>query len=282
MSTVPHMSERRNTGQSQLSSINTSLRAESKNPSQQSFGNTLPFQSGTPGNFTQHEETGGYFSPGTMRDYDTINQRPPPHQPTKSLLSYALPNAVASVKDGWQGTSSSGAVVSGLLAGVASQLLGTFTDADISPSGAKGIIVATCYAAIFLNINATIGSFVLIDRLGELGFEAARLDMLGRLDQLELVGHNHSQVNQLLKEFGAGRMWKYMLIHWLVTFYLGILSLIISVLTYVLLTEGTAIQAVMCVLVGVTLVPTTVFILFGGRSRNARKKVDVSQSKVTI
>jgi len=108
-------------------------------------------------------------------------------------------------------------IQSGLLASVAAQLLGTFKGDETleknGPAGAKDFLVAMCYAAIFLNINATIGSFVLVDNLGEVGYEAAKRDAGGRLEHISRVGHYHAGVSQLLTEFGASGSWYWMLIH---------------------------------------------------------------------
>ena len=55
----------------------------------------------------------------------------------------------------------------------------------------------------------------------------------------------------------------------LFTFYLGILSLIIAVLTYVMMSEPLATKIVMGITVGLTLLPTTLFILRGLGGGNA-------------
>ncbi|KAJ3504334.1 hypothetical protein NLJ89_g7987 [Agrocybe chaxingu] len=168
--------------------------------------------------------------------------------PPKNFFNYELPKTVTSVRDGWQWTSQSGAVVSGLLAAVAAQLLGFFKDKleDFSPAGAADFVIASCYIALFLNIAATIGSFILIDNLGEVGYRAAKRDAAGTLIQIETIGDYRPQISRLLEEFGATKLWNGMLYHWLFTFYLGILSLIISVLTYVMLVESFATKVVMC------------------------------------
>ncbi|CAA7263707.1 unnamed protein product [Cyclocybe aegerita] len=144
-----------------------------------------------------------------------------------------LPKTVTSVRDGWQWTSQSGAVVarflsltshgrliltlaqSGLLAAVAAQLLGFFKDKleDVSPAGAADFVIASCYTALFLNVAATIGSFVLIDNLGEVGYRAAKLDAADALIQIEAIGDYRPPISKLLKEFGATQLWNGMLYH---------------------------------------------------------------------
>ncbi|PPQ86186.1 hypothetical protein CVT25_006929 [Psilocybe cyanescens] len=168
-----------------------------------------------------------------------------------------LPETVKAVRDGWQWTCQSGAVVSGLLAAVAAQLLVFFKpDSSFDPNintqgGAKGFLLGACYAALFLNISATISSFILIDNLGEIGFRASchaeKLEGLTRD-----VGQHVTNQDKLLVDFGASSG--------LLTFYSGILALIIAVLTYVMMQESLALKIVMGLIVGFTLLPTTIFI----------------------
>jgi len=177
--------------------------------------------------------------------------------------TYGLPSTVVSVRDGWQWACSSGAVVSGLLASVAAQLLGFFkADDNFGPrfhskQGARDFLVASCYMALFLNISATIGSFILIDILGEIGFKASK-----RTTELDQLGNIHTTQDGLLLKYGASPWWRIILWHWLITFYLGILSLIISILTYVWMQETKSTRAVMTIAVILTLFPTTLFIFF--------------------
>ncbi|KAJ3504331.1 hypothetical protein NLJ89_g7988 [Agrocybe chaxingu] len=220
------------------------------------------------------------FSPWTVVPSATV---------PKNFFNYELPKTVISVRDGWQWTSQSGAVVSGLLAAVAAQLLGFFKDDEnLSPSGGAGFVIASCYAALFLNIAATIGSFVLIDNLGEVGYRAAKRDSKDELLQVDTIGDYTPAVSKMLVDFGANGMWNGMLYHWLITFYLGILSLIISVLTYVILSESLATQVVMCTIVALTLFPTTFFIFSGlfakskrpyNKERSGRAFSSISSSK---
>jgi len=131
------------------------------------------------------------------------------------------------VRDGWQWTCQSGAVVarhhffpfsklssypilqSGLLAGVGAQLLGTFQNAS-GHAGAKEFLVATCYSSIFLNIAATICSFVVIDHLGEIGFAAAAIR---DPEDDRQMGKIRTSQEKLLVKFGASNQWNAMLYH---------------------------------------------------------------------
>ncbi|KDR77008.1 hypothetical protein GALMADRAFT_139036 [Galerina marginata CBS 339.88] len=174
--------------------------------------------------------------------------------PQSTDLKYELPNAVV------------GAVVSGLLAAVAAQLLVFFKDnsnysGDITQQeGAIRFLLASCYAALFLSISATISSFIPIDVLGEIGFRAScQAKELGEI--FDNAGTYTTRQDDLLVAFGASQQWNLMLFHWLATFYLGILALIISVLTYVSMEEPLATKIFMGGIVLFTLFPVSYFIL---------------------
>ncbi|KAF8895827.1 hypothetical protein CPB84DRAFT_1781918 [Gymnopilus junonius] len=194
---------------------------------------------------------GTIISSHMSNDVESVstNRRRGPHMPPNVALKYGLPEAVVSVRDGWQWTCQSGAVVSGLLASVAAQLLvffkasSSYAEGIPNPGGAQGFLLASCYAALFLNISATISSFILIDNLGEIGFTMTTTQ------------------DDLLIMFGASKKWKWMLWHWLVTFYSGILALIIAVLTYVTMQEPLVTKIIMWIIVlPLTLAPTSYFI----------------------
>ncbi|KAF8964804.1 hypothetical protein BDZ97DRAFT_865155 [Flammula alnicola] len=196
---------------------------------------------------------------GSIETQNSNNTTYPVGVPIQKMdIEYELPKVVLSVRDGWQWTCQSGAVVSGLLAAVAAQLL-VFFKAPSSYSHASqteiDIIVAFCYAGLFLNIGATISSFVLIDELGELGFQASR-----RADSLKQIGEISVTQENLLLKFGASRSWKSKLYHWLFIFYSGILALTTSVLVYACTQEAVATRVVMTFIVSATLGPTTYFI----------------------
>ena len=64
------------------------------------------------------------------------------------------------------------------------------------------------------------------------------------------------------------------------TFYLGILSLIIALLTYVMLAEPAATKVVMFFAVVLTLIPTTLFV-FGGVARGVSSEKQEKQEETT-
>jgi hypothetical protein len=99
---------------------------------------------------------------------------------------------------------------SGLLAAVAAQLLQYFRDDSAyhkrqSSEAAKTAVLALCYAAIFLNIGATISAFVIIDKMGALSAAAS-----SRGDKTAFSTFDGTEV-RLLENFGAGSTWKYVM-----------------------------------------------------------------------
>lgn len=146
-----------------------------------------------------------------------------------------------------------------------------------------------CYAALILNIGSTISSFVLIDNLGEMGFRAScRADELDEYNEMGL-GTFLTNKDDLLIKFGASPAWKWMVYHCslnltlfyhlfteipifigLCTFYLGIVSLVVAVLTYILAQQEFVPKVVTSLLVGFTVLPSTYFVflrpLIFGRS----------------
>ncbi|PPQ69980.1 hypothetical protein CVT25_001532 [Psilocybe cyanescens] len=159
-----------------------------------------------------------------------------------------LPPTVVSVRDGWQWTCQSGAVVSGLLAAVAAQLLTLFKapppDGVKAPAeGAQTVLLIACYSAIFLNISATISSFILIDKLGEIGFKSSSKHPI--YDPESTSGKDIGSIlktqEQLMMDYGASRMWKPMLWH-------CIISLIVAILIYVVMQENLAVKVSLLVI----------------------------------
>ncbi|KAF9485721.1 hypothetical protein BDN70DRAFT_871044 [Pholiota conissans] len=204
-----------------------------------------------------NSQQGPYYPASTAPQSQATHEEPSLRRGVK--INYELPKTVQSIRDGWQWTSSSGAVVSGLLAASAAQLLGFFKGAngfsDQEPRF-QNLVLVFCYAALFLNISATIGSFLLTDNLGELDYRAAR-----KKSNEDLYGSTSMGAEEILRDFGASSQWEYMLFHWLAMFYLGILSLIVAVLAFVWLEETRAIAITMTLVVAFTIIPVSYFIL---------------------
>jgi len=150
----------------------------------------------------------------------------------------------------WKNTCQASAFVSVLLAGIAAQLLGTFQASEGS-AGAKQFLLAISYASIFINIAATFCSYIVLVHLGELGFESPPIQ---DLEDTSKVGKYQEVMAVTL---GPSSQWKPMAYLWLILFYLGISSLILAFLTYVLLDAATPIAIFICVIVALTVAPTT-------------------------
>lgn len=73
----------------------------------------------------------------------------------------------------------------------------------MSTAGARTFLILLCYGSLFFNTSASISSFVLIDRLGELQFRAVQKDQ----SILPSGGFTTVGAGGLLKRFGAGRLW---------------------------------------------------------------------------
>jgi len=100
---------------------------------------------------------------------------------------------------------------SGLLAGAAAQLLGFFRSEDAykrrpTSQGAKDTVLALCYAALLLNVAATISAFMVIDKMGS-------LTMNGAMMPPPQIGRFYGTHVGLLVKFGGSPNWRYMLWH---------------------------------------------------------------------
>lgn len=178
----------------------------------------------------------------------------------QTQLDYELPPTIESIKNGWQTTCQSGVIVSGLLAVTAAQLLTFFKNTsnfnNESTAGAHTFLVLLCYGSLFFNTSASISSFVLIDRLGELQFRAAQKDQ----SILPSGGFTSLGADNLLIRFGAGRLWTCIAWHWVLSYLAGIWCMILQVLTYIWLQESAPIRITMTTLAGFSILPFFAFL----------------------
>lgn len=183
-----------------------------------------------------------------------------------------------SLRDGWQLTFQSAAVVSGLLASTASGLYSFFKDeskfrARTNPDGTRTFVLILCYSSLLFSIGAVITSFILIDKLGELPFYAsAKKD-------LPAAGSLSCSSNDILVRYGVGNRWETMVWHCgpvplryerfvfkllagFACFYLGIWSLVLLLLTYVWMQETLSTQITATFITLFAVIPPTIFIIF--------------------
>ncbi|KAF9485442.1 hypothetical protein BDN70DRAFT_977541, partial [Pholiota conissans] len=175
-----------------------------------------------------------------------------------------LPPTVEAVRSGWKDTSQGGAVVSGLLAAVAAQLLSYFRSAATysrrqDSQNAIDAVVALCYAALFFNIGATISAFIIVDKLGSLTLVSARRD-----SSSTKIGSFSGTETEILEHFGAGKNWKYIQWHWVICFYSGTICLTVLLLTFIWLQEAYWI-GVLISLIGIfAFIPSLAVLIFAG------------------
>ncbi|KIM44943.1 hypothetical protein M413DRAFT_367115 [Hebeloma cylindrosporum] len=194
----------------------------------------------------------------------TASRRPIPptirtSRPAGINVNYKPPATVESIRTGWQHTCQASAIVSGLLAGVAAQLLSFFRSEDVykrrpTSQGAKDTVLALCYATLLLNVAAMISAFMVIDKMGSLTMNGATIPP-------PQIGRFYGTHVGLLVKFGGSPNWRYMFWHWLICFYGGVVCLILLVLVFIWLQEPLSIGVVMTGLVGFAIIPSLVFLV---------------------
>lgn len=86
-----------------------------------------------------------------------------------------------------------------------------FKTAPLGPKGGQTVLLISCYMAIFFNIYATISSFILIDKLGEIGFKSSSNTPNYDPEKNVLVSKVKRTQEALMEEYNASSMWKPML-----------------------------------------------------------------------
>ncbi|KAF6752974.1 hypothetical protein DFP72DRAFT_1069759 [Ephemerocybe angulata] len=182
----------------------------------------------------------------------------------EAQLEYTLPPAIQSIRDGWQLTFQSAAVV-----GVAAQLFSYFKTKDAYPNDLEGTrlaVVTFCYLAMFFNIGATISGFILIDGLGEIQFHASTAVRKGEASSiLPSAGPLEGSPLELLRRFDGGSYWTRLVYHWIISFCLGVLSLLLLLLVYIFSQEHKAMQYLSAILAIYLLLPV-LFLLSNDRT----------------
>ncbi|KAF8202486.1 hypothetical protein BJ912DRAFT_920841 [Pholiota molesta] len=171
-----------------------------------------------------------------------------------------LPATVEAIKDGWQLTSQGGLAVSGLLAVVSAQLLTYFRDPATydrrsTPQGARDAVLALNYCALLLNIGATISAFIILDRMGSLTL------LFACKESQPTIGAFAGTEMQILRHYGAGPRWKFIIWHWLICFYGGITCLVFLLVTFIWLQEVSWIGIITSLISGFALVPSWLMML---------------------
>ncbi|KAF5336147.1 hypothetical protein D9611_006194 [Ephemerocybe angulata] len=150
----------------------------------------------------------------------------PPSSSTRKgelSLSYALPAAIESLKDGWQRTAETGATISSLfslLSLIALYLLNVAGLLDQeSRDPIRTFLALASYGALFFNLSASISGFILIDRLGSIPYRAAQQPR----ELLPVSGVIDADSEQLLRRYGVGKLWGALVLHceWFIASYMS-------------------------------------------------------------
>ncbi|PBK84728.1 hypothetical protein ARMGADRAFT_602903 [Armillaria gallica] len=175
-------------------------------------------------------------------------------------LNHELPPLVENVREGWQETSSGSAVVTSLLAAVATGLLSLINDVvnngdfkqQANPHALTFLYVAS-FGAIILSASATVTSLFLIDKLGDLPALASDLDK-------PREGKLASDID-ILVYYGLGDTWTLALWHWIISLVLGIWCLFLQVIVFVYMTQTTPVIVVATIATIFAVLPM-VYLLF--------------------
>ncbi|KAJ7837942.1 hypothetical protein B0H13DRAFT_2367877 [Mycena leptocephala] len=153
------------------------------------------------GNAYNHAERGQPMDPLSPRDIMTD-------------ITYEHPPLVKSQINAWTQSVNAAAVVTALFAGTATQLLGSITSAEFTPSSAStcslrtgsamSLLLVSSYAAMMFNALATIASFALIDHLGDIEFNGAGMSRTARQGFYRNIRNL-----DLLLDYGARKSFKY-------------------------------------------------------------------------
>ncbi|KAJ3537766.1 hypothetical protein NMY22_g5456 [Coprinellus aureogranulatus] len=210
-------------------------------------------------------------------------------KPGFTCLNFELPPAIRSVRDGWQATFQSAAVVSGLLVGVGSQLYDFFKDrsnySDNTSEVYQDVILALCYATMFLNIGATLSGFLITesDAMGSMQYRAATVpeESAGKLfDAQDVCNGKHryvrKELSDVLKAYTRGLRMNMLVLHWLVSFTGGIVSLLALILLYAVAEEKMGVKIVAGLLTVYAILPAFYWVW-----RLVKTKDGVSGCKVT-
>ncbi|PBK84733.1 hypothetical protein ARMGADRAFT_942990, partial [Armillaria gallica] len=155
-----------------------------------------------------------------------------------------LPSLVEYNRQGWQMTCSSAAIVTSLLAAVATGLLSAINDVvnagdfkQMANPHVLNFLYVASFGAIILNASATVTSLFLIDELGDLPTLASDLDK-------PKEGSLESDTD-ILVYYGLGSTWTWTRWHWIISLVLGVWCLFLQVIVFVYITQTTPVKVMM-------------------------------------
>ncbi|KAL0952567.1 hypothetical protein HGRIS_006823 [Hohenbuehelia grisea] len=194
--------------------------------------------------------------------------------PDTVKLTYELPPVVSSVRKGWLATLRFASFSASLFTLLSLFLFTTIQSRNIglgSDPQSITVLLALAYLGIILNSSTVITSFLLIDRLGDLPYRCSSEESGAPLNGFVLT----SSTTQLLKLYGAGPSWYWVLGHWFVSFLSGILCVSVEILLFAWLHEAaTSVKIVVACAVGFMVVPLILLVPHHSRQR----PIDSSQA----
>ncbi|KAK0451692.1 hypothetical protein EV421DRAFT_1056073 [Armillaria borealis] len=141
-------------------------------------------------------------------------------------------------------TCSSAAIVTSLLAAVATGLLSAINDVvndgdfkQMANPHVLNFLYVASFGAIILNASATVTSLFLIDELGDLPALASDLDK-------PKEGSLASDTD-ILVYYGLGSTWTWTRWHWIISLVLGVWCLFLQVIVFVYITQATPVKVMM-------------------------------------
>ncbi|KDR65720.1 hypothetical protein GALMADRAFT_106788 [Galerina marginata CBS 339.88] len=181
--------------------------------------------------------------------------------PRSTSLEYKLPSNVESIRKGWISSIQASTYISGLFA-IAATILLIFNLGSckiaIAPGSSDNKVLALeviSYASIFLNISACLSCFILIDRLGDIPYHASQNPNLTKGGSVSL------RQQEILKIYGVGALWRWVVWHWLFCFTFGAWSIFAQLVLYIWLQESKDLRIAMAALMGFCSLPFFAFLL---------------------
>jgi len=182
-------------------------------------------------------------------------------------LSYELPSIVKSLKESWLASGQTAAFVTALLAALSVQLFVFMKDdgnfSQDTNRTAKTFLQILSYSAIVFNASATFTSLILVDRVGELTIRASM-----RRAKLPRSGTTRETSLSILKHFGMGKTWIWVMCHWLFSLLIGIWCILLEILVYIFMQESEAVQITMAFIFALAVMPL-MLVPFGALQKRA-------------
>ncbi|KAF9485471.1 hypothetical protein BDN70DRAFT_589063 [Pholiota conissans] len=178
-----------------------------------------------------------------------------------TALDYKLPQTVEYIQQGWLNTCQSSAAISGFLTVTSTLLLLFFKNIanfDSARNNSHGILLCldiVGYASIFLNISSCMSCFILLDRLGEVPYNASRDP------NVPMGGRTTMGQESVLRTYGIGALWKWVIWHWLFCFVTGLGTIFAQILIYIWLQESSQTQVALSCIGAFCILPFVAFLL---------------------